>query len=155
MLRILYCWGELLCDARTWLWWGEKFPITVFCLQQGLNWIYAQCWNLGLQIWILPKGGLTHLCHSRIISSHNTCFAVILCLKHKHEIFTKHVAQTCSMFWDLRENCSACAIFNPVLIIRLILFGRDVFTFVRQQKQGMRHCYHLWTEGLRSERCCR
>lgn len=152
MLRILYCRGELLCDAWTWLWGGEKFPITVFCLQRGLNWIYAQCWNLGLQIWILPKGGLHHLCHSRVISSHKTCFAVISCLKHKYEIWSERVAETRSMLW---KNSLVCARAYLVLIIPLILFGRDLFTFVRQQKRWMRRCYHLWTEGLRSNSCCR
>jgi len=105
MLRILYCWGELLCDAWTRLWRGEKFPITVFCLQRGLNWIYAQCWNLGLQIWILPKAGLTHLCHSRVIPSHKTCFAVILCLKPKYDIFSEHVAETRSMVQTKQQLC--------------------------------------------------
>lgn len=88
-----------LCDAWTWLWRGEKFPMTVFCLWQGLNWICAQYWNLRLQIWILPQGGFTHLCHSRVISSHNTCFSVILCLKHKYEIFSKHVAECSLLLW--------------------------------------------------------
>lgn len=148
MLRISYCWSELLCDARTWLWRGEKFPITVFCLQRGLNWIYAQCWNLGLQIWILPKGDLTHLCHSRVISSHKTCFAVILCLKHKYKIFSEYFDGTCS---TLQKNPTW---FVRVPIIPLIPCERDLFTFVRQQKAEMRHCYHLWAEGLRSDSCC-
>lgn len=100
MLRILYCWGELLCDARTWLWWGEKFPITVFCLQQGLNWIYAQCWNLRLQIWIMPKGGFTHLCHSRVISSHVLQWFYVLNVNMRFVANTSQWLARCFGFWE-------------------------------------------------------
>ena len=75
---------SFLCDARTWLRRGEKFPITVFCPQRGLNWICAQLWNLGLQIWIPPKGGF-----NPPLSFQNNllklCFAAISGFKHKYE----------------------------------------------------------------------
>lgn len=119
MPRILYCWGELLCDARTRLWRGEKFPITVFCLQRGLNGIYAQCRHLRLQIWNLPKGGLTHLCHFRIISSHNTCFAAILHLEREDEISTEHVR-------CIRDPTQRVNSRRPV-------WGGDLFMFVSEQ----------------------
>lgn len=108
-------------------------------------------------------GGLTHFCHSRIISSHNTCFEVILCLQHNIWVLflfilffnQTHCRDFAGCFGICERNRSVCARSYLVPIIPLILFGRDLFTFVRQQKQWMRCCYHLWTEGLRSDSCCR
>lgn len=146
MLRILYWWGELLCDAWKWLWWGEKFPITVFCLQQGLNWIYAQCWNLRLQI--PPKGFSTHLCHSRIISSHNTCFSAILCLKHKYKafFFTRHFAVACSIVWDLWEDF----VWDIIKFWQFSLSCLEdiCVCLLDNKREELRHFYHLWAEGL-------
>lgn len=62
------------------------------------------------------RGGLTHLCHCRIISSHNVLqWFYVLNINMRFSFLPQHIAETCSV--------SAWSYLVP--LIPLILFGRD------------------------------